>query len=87
MKLIARFKSWNVIFFILILLIPLILLTQEWRMCIRVIDGDTIVLDGDEKVRIIGVDTPEKSVIFFFGSFVYCWYIGDYYVWPVRSGL
>jgi len=56
-------------------------------MCIRVIDGDTIVLDGDEKVRIIGVDTPEKSVIFFFGSFVYCWYIGDYYVWPVRSGL
>ncbi len=25
----------------------------------RVIDGDTIVLDGGERVRLIGVDTPE----------------------------
>ena len=29
------------------------------RMVIRVIDGDTIVLDGGERVRLIGVDTPE----------------------------
>jgi micrococcal nuclease len=29
------------------------------RTCIRVIDGDTILLDGDERVRLIGVDTPE----------------------------
>lgn len=27
----------------------------------RVIDGDTIVLDGDEHVRILGIDTPELS--------------------------
>lgn len=30
------------------------------RTVIRVIDGDTVQLDGNEKVRLIGVDTPEK---------------------------
>jgi len=30
-----------------------------WRSVIRVVDGDTIVLDGNERVRLIGVDTPE----------------------------
>lgn len=29
------------------------------RRVIRVIDGDTLLLDGDERVRLIGVDTPE----------------------------
>jgi micrococcal nuclease len=29
------------------------------RTCVRVVDGDTILLDGDERVRLIGVDTPE----------------------------
>jgi len=29
------------------------------RVVTRVIDGDTLVLDGGEKVRLIGVDTPE----------------------------
>ena len=32
----------------------------DWRTCIRVVDGDTILLDGDERVRLIGVDTPES---------------------------
>ena len=27
---------------------------------VRVVDGDTLVLDGDERVRLIGVDTPES---------------------------
>jgi len=31
----------------------------EYRKCTRVVDGDTIVLDGNERVRLIGVDTPE----------------------------
>lgn len=31
----------------------------ELRLVLRVVDGDTIVLDGNEKVRLIGVDTPE----------------------------
>lgn len=30
-----------------------------YRKVIRVVDGDTIVLDGNEKIRLIGVDTPE----------------------------
>ena len=30
-----------------------------WRAVERVIDGDTILLDGGERVRLIGVDTPE----------------------------
>jgi micrococcal nuclease len=29
------------------------------RVCVSVTDGDTIVLDGGERVRLIGVDTPE----------------------------
>jgi len=34
-------------------------LTQ--RTCIRFIDGDTIELDGGERVRYIGIDTPETK--------------------------
>lgn len=30
-----------------------------WRVVARVVDGDTLVLDGGERVRLIGVDTPE----------------------------
>jgi len=30
-----------------------------WRVVERVVDGDTIDLDGGERVRLIGVDTPE----------------------------
>lgn len=59
-------------FFVLVLIIVLVLFSygQVWRQCIKVIDGDTIILDGDEKVRLIGVDTPEtkdprKSIEYF----------------------
>jgi len=31
----------------------------QWRTVIRVIDGDTLLLDRNERVRLIGVDTPE----------------------------
>lgn len=44
------------------LLIPLLAQTayaRELRHVERVIDGDTIVLDGGERVRLIGIDTPE----------------------------
>ena len=34
---------------------------SEYRQVVRVVDGDTIVLDGNEKVRLIGVDTPETK--------------------------
>lgn len=33
----------------------------EKRLVIRVIDGDTIVASPNEKVRLIGVDTPETA--------------------------
>jgi micrococcal nuclease len=33
----------------------------EKRVVVRVIDGDTIVVSPNEKVRLIGVDTPETT--------------------------
>lgn len=30
------------------------------RQCVRVIDGDTVELEGGERVRLIGVNTPES---------------------------
>lgn len=33
----------------------------EYRKVIRVVDGDTIILDGEERVRLVGVDTPETK--------------------------
>jgi micrococcal nuclease len=33
--------------------------SSEWRAVVRVVDGDTLELDGKERVRLIGVDTPE----------------------------
>jgi micrococcal nuclease len=34
---------------------------QSWRTVESVTDGDTLVLDNKEKVRLIGVDTPELT--------------------------
>lgn len=34
----------------------------EGIICVRVIDGDTIVLDDGRRVRLVGVNTPEKGV-------------------------
>lgn len=46
--------------------------TGELRKVVRVIDGDTIVVSPNEKVRLIGVDTPEtvhpKKAIACFGQ-------------------
>jgi micrococcal nuclease len=33
--------------------------TSATRLCVRAVDGDTLELDGGERVRLIGVDTPE----------------------------
>ena len=38
-----------------------LLLGQPWRICSRVVDGDTIILEGQERVRLIGIDTPETK--------------------------
>ena len=61
-----KFRSLSIVQFHVIgiacLLVFSIAQSREiWRTCTAVIDGDTIVLDGKEKVRLIGVDTPETK--------------------------
>jgi micrococcal nuclease len=34
---------------------------RDLRTVVRIIDGDTILLDGEERVRLIGIDTPETA--------------------------
>lgn len=41
------------------LLSPLAVFPQEFHKVTRVVDGDTFVLENGERVRLIGVDTPE----------------------------
>jgi endonuclease YncB( thermonuclease family) len=55
-----RSKAINIILLSFLLLLALGA-QQDWRVCIRVVDGDTIILDGGERVRLIGVDTPETK--------------------------
>ncbi len=33
----------------------------EWRLVTWVVDGDTIIVGARERVRLIGVDTPETK--------------------------
>lgn len=35
---------------------------EETAVCTQVVDGDTIYLDNGEKVRFVGVNTPERGV-------------------------
>jgi len=62
-------------FILLFLIISTFFLAQEWRICTRVVDGDTIILDGYERVRLLGVDTPEtkhpKKPVQYFGKEAY----------------
>lgn len=43
-----------------------------WRTVTRVVDGDTLLIDGHERVRLIGVNTPEsvdpRRPVEFFGK-------------------
>ena len=62
----GNYKSSTKAIYSLILVLVWILFSnaqaQEiWRTCVKVIDGDTIVLDGNEIVRLIGIDTPETK--------------------------
>ncbi len=50
--------------FLLFLLIPFTLNAQDYHLCSRVVDGDTIIVNIDgkkERIRLIGVDTPETK--------------------------
>ena len=44
--------------FLLLLIAPMISFGQEIRV-VRVIDGDTFVIEGGERVRMIGINAPE----------------------------
>jgi len=60
----GNYKSSTKSIYSLILVLAWILFSnamgqQSWRTCVIVFDGDTIVLDGNEIVRLIGIDTPE----------------------------
>jgi micrococcal nuclease len=61
--------------FSLFSLVILLTAQAQWRICTRVIDGDTIVLDGQETIRLIGVDTPEtkdpRKPVQYFGQEAY----------------
>lgn len=35
--------------------------SREERIATRIIDGDTIVVEGGERVRLLDIDTPEKG--------------------------
>lgn len=54
-------KRCTVVLLFLFALTSLSLAQSGQRQCTRVVDGDTIVLDGNETIRLIGVDTPETK--------------------------
>ena len=70
MRTYRRFKRWTTRAFLLlvVLMVAQACMTSEdtttlpnntTRTITKVVDGDTITLDGGEKIRLIGVDTPE----------------------------
>lgn len=63
-------KKWSKsigIFFTLILILAVVIYTltflptKETTKVMKVIDGDTIVVAGNRKIRLIGINAPEKS--------------------------
>ena len=57
---------------------PVAQATSSWHVVERVIDGDTIDIDTGERVRFLGVDTPERDECYFVEStdFVRSWLEG-----------
>ncbi len=54
------------ILFIILLITPSVLQAREFSASVRrVIDGDTIVIAGGDRVRYIGIDTPERGQPFY----------------------
>ncbi|MEO0248916.1 MAG: thermonuclease family protein, partial [candidate division WOR-3 bacterium] len=52
-------KRWVAPALLFFALLPLPATGAEYFKVSRVVDGDTIVLENGEKVRLIGIDTPE----------------------------
>ena len=62
----------KILFICLLVLCSSISLADDYYLVTRVIDGDTIALNTGEKVRLIGVDTPEtvhpEKTVEYFGK-------------------
>ena len=56
-----KLKSWRACLTLAVILSLNTSLFAETYLCTRVVDGDTIVVKGIGKVRLIGVDTPETK--------------------------
>ena len=60
--LIPRIKQIKVLFLVFITISLFISCSNSQTIrCTRVVDGDTIILSNGERVRLIGVDTPETK--------------------------
>lgn len=61
-------------FFFFLSFLSILSYSQEaqWRQCIEVVDGDTIRLDQNETLRLIGIDAPEtqdpRKTVQYFGK-------------------
>ena len=57
-----QIRTARILFFLLvILLLSAACSHAQSLICTRVVDGDTIILSNGEKLRLIGVDTPETK--------------------------
>ena len=56
---VIKLEIWRACLTLVVILLLNTSLFAETHLCTRVVDGDTIVVKGIGKVRLIGVDTPE----------------------------
>ena len=48
---------------IILMFVPLVSFGQDFKV-VRVIDGDTFIIEGGERVRMIGIDAPELKDLY-----------------------
>ena len=58
---VIKLEIWRACLTLVVILLLSTSLFAETHLCTRVVDGDTIVVKGIGKVRLIGVDTPETK--------------------------
>jgi micrococcal nuclease len=58
-------RASAVVFLFLLLLLPLACKPSDTISVVRVIDGDTIVINGGDHVRYIGIDSPETDEFYY----------------------
>jgi micrococcal nuclease len=59
------FKRVSSVAFFFLLLLPLACKPSETVTVVKVIDGDTVVIDGGYHVRYIGIDSPEADEFYY----------------------